>query len=140
MQPVTLWASGAGPGRVGLTVSSVLIGLGEPPVVVGLVDPDSDFALGLTDTLTVAILTPADRLLAEAFAGVAPAPGGPFRLAAFTDTDWGPVPAASGSWLGARVLDRRDLGWSTEVVATIEHVELRDAAPLAHVRGGYLTP
>ena len=39
-----------------------------------------------------------------------------------------------------RVLDRRDLGWSTEVVATIEHVELRDAAPLAHVRGGYLTP
>ena len=39
-----LWTTGAGPGRAGLTVSSVLVAHGEPARVLGLVDPDADLA------------------------------------------------------------------------------------------------
>lgn len=137
--PVTLWLTGAGAGRAGLTVSSVLVALGEPASVVGLVDPDSAFAAALSDRFTVTILTPADRLLADGFAGVAPAPGGPLRLAPLEETAWGPRPLGERSWLGARVADVRPLGWSLQVVAAIEHVVIADAAPAVHLRGRYRT-
>lgn len=134
--PVTVWASGAGASRVGLTVSSVLVALGEPARVLGLVDPDSDFALELGDCFTVTVLDEGDHGLAEAFAGLAPAPGGLFTQRVFTDTAWGPV-LADRSWVGVRVESTRELGWSTEVVGLIEHVELLDGAVLTHLRGRY---
>lgn len=135
--PVTLWMAGTGSGRVGLTVSSLVVGLGEPPVVVGLLDPDSELGQAEPDTLTVTILMPADRRIADAFGGVAPAPGGEFAQAAFVDSAWGPLLADDRSWVGARVTDRRQLGWSVEVVAAIEHVHLVDGDPVAHIRGRY---
>lgn len=137
VSPVTLFATGTGRERAGLTVSSVMVALGEPPLVVGLIDPDSEFALALTDALTVWILTEADRGLADAFGAVAPAPGGPFRLTEVADTAWGPRPAASRSWLGARVVERRPLGWSEQIVAEIEHVQIVDDDPVAHLRARY---
>lgn len=135
--PVTLWLSGEGPSRAGLTVSSVMVGLGESPVVVGLIDPHSELALASPETFTVTILTPGDRILADVFGGVAPAPGGEFAQADFSATDWGPVLRADRSWIGARLTDRRHLGWSDEVIAAIEHVHLSDVEPVAHVRGRY---
>lgn len=135
--PVTIWASGVGVARVGLTVSSMLVALGEPARVVGLVDPDSDFALGLGSTWGVSVLQVGDHGLAEAFAGLAPAPGGLFRLADFEDSAWGPV-LPGRSWVGVRVESTRELGWSLEVVGAIEHVSLKDGTPLAHQRGRYL--
>ncbi|MBB1501532.1 flavin reductase [Propioniciclava sp. MC1683] len=134
--PVTLWASGTGPARVGLTVSSVLVALGEPARMLGLADPDSDLALGLGETFAVTLLAEGDHGLAEAFAGLAPAPGGLFRLAAFDDTAWGPV-LAGRSWVGVRLESTRELGWSTEVVGVLEHVELTEQAPLVHLQGRY---
>ncbi len=41
---VSLWTAGAGRARAGLTVSSLLVLPGEPPRVLGLIDPDSDLA------------------------------------------------------------------------------------------------
>lgn len=135
--PVTLWLAGTGAQRVGLTVSSVMIGLGDQPVVMGLLDPDSELAQSDPETLTVSILTTADRQTADVFGGVAPAPGGAFRQRDFLDTPWGPRLAAERSWVGARVIDKRRLGWSLEVLAALESVQLAEEDPVTHVRGRY---
>ena len=47
---VTLWSAGSGPDRVGLTVSSLVVALGEPSHVIGLLDPDADLTEALRDT------------------------------------------------------------------------------------------
>jgi len=143
---VTLWTTGAGTSRAGLTVSSVLVAPGEPGRVLGLLDPDSDLAEALADTGTavVGLLTWAQRDLADAFAGVAPAPGGVFRLGAWSDSEWGPVLEGVSAWAGVRVAgEPRPVGWSVLVEAEVEHVEILDdpaEEPLVHRRGRYVRP
>lgn len=138
--PVTLWCAGDGTDRAGLTVSSVLVALGTPARLLGLLDPAADVwaALEASGVFTVSVLTPAERALADAFDGHAPAPGGPFAQASFVATAWGPVPVTAGTWAGCRLESVRPLGWSVEVTATIESVTLEDRMPLAHLRGRYL--
>ena len=93
---VSLWTAGSGVERAGLTVSSYLIATGAPGRVVGLVHADSDLLDQLVETGTgiVALLGRRDQRLADAFAGVMPAPGGPFRLTEWEQTPWGPRPKA----------------------------------------------
>ena len=140
--PVTLWASGTGGGRAGLTVSSMLVALGQPSHVIGLLDPDTDLAALLDPgaRFTVSVLGPAQRRVVEVFAGLGPSPGGPFAVAEFADTEWGPRPAASGTWAGVRVADVRPLGWSLEVTGVLERVTLGDDEGLVHLRGRLRTP
>jgi flavin reductase (DIM6/NTAB) family NADH-FMN oxidoreductase RutF len=139
---VSLWTSGEGIERVGLTVSSYLVATGDPGRVVGLLHPDSDLldALEETGTAVVTLLGARDERLADVFAGVMPAPGGAFRLIEWEQTAWGPRPRHSTTWMGVR-LDpgsRRDVAWSVLVEATIEHTEVGDEdAPLVHRRGRY---
>ncbi len=92
----TLWTAGRDSGRAGLTLTSVLVVLGQPARVLGLVDPDSDLAdaVASTGAAVVQLLAWTDRDLAEGFAGTAPAPGGVFAQAEFVDTEWGPRLAA----------------------------------------------
>jgi flavin reductase (DIM6/NTAB) family NADH-FMN oxidoreductase RutF len=143
---VTLWAASDGERPAGLTVSSPLVADGEPGRVVALLDPDSELWEVARRSRTVAVswLTYDDRRLADAFAGVAPAPGGPFKLAHWQDTEWGPVPAGATTWAGCRLVDEepREVGWALLVECVLEHVELGEerAAPLAHRRGRYLRP
>jgi flavin reductase (DIM6/NTAB) family NADH-FMN oxidoreductase RutF len=141
---VTLWATGTGTGRAGLTVSSLMVAGGEPAHVLALVDPDSDLAGALerTGVATVALLQWPQRGLADAFAGVAPAPGGPFTLASWQQTDWGPVPDGCSAWAGIRVAPAPDrVGWSLLVDGVVEHVWLgEDDRPLVHRRGRYVSP
>ena len=132
---VSLWLAGTGGRRAGLTVSSLLVALGEPARVIGLIDPDSDLAHALADTFTVVLLEPGEHGLAETFAGLAPAPGGLFREG-FDDTEWGPV-LPGHTWAGARLESSREVGWSREVVGVLEHVHLGKRAPLVHERGRY---
>ncbi|MBM9461344.1 flavin reductase [Nocardioides sp. zg-536] len=148
---VTLWTAGAGADRAGLTVSSVLVALGEQPALLALLDPDADLTdrLRETGTAVVQLLAWRERDLAEMFAGTAPAPGGPFRQAAFVDTPHGPRLASAGTWAAVRLVGEREVGWSVEVEARIEHVEIAadaadaadagdgGAAPLLHRRGRY---
>jgi len=141
---VTLWTTGTGTERAGLTVSSVMLANGEPAHLLGLVDPDSDLADAVTATGTavVGLLQWEHRDLAEAFAGVAPAPGGTFRLGSWTDTDWGPLLDGVGGWLGVR-FERPgvEVGWSWLLDGTVEHLELGEAdEPLVHPRGRYVRP
>ena len=140
---VTVWTSTHEGRSAGLTVSSMMVADGEPGRVLALLDPDSDLYAVLTGSRTAAVslLTYDDRRLADAFAGVAPAPGGPFKLASWTDTDWGPVLAGVATWAGLRLVDggEREVGWSVLVEAVLEHVGLgdEDAYPMAHRRGRY---
>jgi flavin reductase (DIM6/NTAB) family NADH-FMN oxidoreductase RutF len=149
---VTLWTTGTGAERVGLTVSSVLVAAGEPARVLGLVDPDSDLALAVeeTGTAVVALLSWRHRDLADAFAGVSPAPGGVFRMGTWTQTSWGPVLDGVAAWAGVR-MERsvRAVGWSVLVEGVIEQVEFAqtadgadegDDSPLVHRRGRYVRP
>ena len=142
--PVTVWTS-AGAVRAGWTVSSLMIADGDPPQLLGLLDEDSDLADLLLSTRTVAVslLGWEHRGMADAFAGTAPAPGGPFRMGSWDDTDWGPVLTDGPGWIGARLLPGAPdhAGWGLLIRAAIEHAEVSDAsqAPvLAHLRGRYL--
>jgi len=117
---------------------------GSPPHAVALVDPDSDFAAALASsgTAVVQLLEWAHRDLADAFAGVAPAPGGLFTLGVWTDTQWGPLLEDVSAWAGVRVCEEpRDVGWSLLVDTVIEGVEVgEESHPLVHRRGRYVRP
>jgi 3-hydroxy-9,10-secoandrosta-1,3,5(10)-triene-9,17-dione monooxygenase reductase component len=141
--PVTLWTAGHESRPAGLPVSSVLVAAGEPNRVLGLCDPDSDLydAIQRSGAFAVIVLGWQHRVLADAFAGVSPAPGGPFRLAEWSATEWGPVLAEPVTWAGCRVeSEPRPFGWGHLVTAVIEQVQLADdePAPMAYRRGRYL--
>jgi len=137
--PVSVWTTGTGAGREGLTISSLLVADGEPGRVLGLVDADSDFWDADPSTWVVNVLGSEHRFLADAFAGTAPAPGGRFRLGTWTDSDWGPVLTGTAGWMGVRLADAepRQVGWGLLVEGVIEHVEVGDADAMVHVRGRY---
>lgn len=138
---VTLWTSGSAEDRrAGLTVSSLLVAPGTPPRILALLDPLSDLAdlLGQTGRAAVSILERRHRPLADAFAGLVPAPGGPFRQAGFDDGPWGPVPGVVDSWAGVRLEGTQEVGWSSLVSCVIEELRIgQDAEPLVHYRGDY---
>jgi len=139
---VSLWTTGVGSRRTGLTVSSLMIAAGDPAHVLALVDPDSAFTEMFEDTGTavVQLLEWRHRDLADAFAGVAPAPGGVFRLGSWTDTPWGPLLAGASAWAGVRVTEhQREVGWSLLLDTTVEHCEIgEETEPLVHRRGRYV--
>ena len=137
--PVTLWTAGAGSERVGLTVSSVLVV--EPGVLLGVVGEDTDLADALEESapVVVHVLDWRHRRLADAFAFVAPAPGGPFRLTDWAPTPWGPVLRPAPTWVGCRVRGTRTVGYGLLVEAEVEHTAVEDepADPLVWQRGEY---
>ena len=143
--PVGLWTSSYAGKRSGLTVSSMLVADGDPGVVLGLIDPDSDLwgTLRQAKTAVVSLLGGPHQQLADAFGYVAPAPGGPFRMIEWIDTEWGPAPVGVSTWAGCRLLspDPEEIGWSLQVQLEIAHVELLpdDIPPLIHRRGRYTT-
>ena len=135
--PVTLWTA---PGPRGLTVSSMLVADGDPGRVLGLIDEESELwaAIEASGRFAVAPLGPSDRQLADRFAGLMPAPGGPFATGSFSDTDYGPVPAQAGTWAGCRLESSRQCGWALLVEGVLETISLDAAAePLIHYRGRY---
>jgi flavin reductase (DIM6/NTAB) family NADH-FMN oxidoreductase RutF len=141
---VALLTAGAADGdRAGLTVSSLMVANGEPARVLALVDPDSDLAdvVAQTGRAVVQLLSWPHRDLAEAFAGTAPAPGGPFRMAAFEDTDWGPRLVEATTWTGTRLEAAAEVGWSRLLTLSVERVTVGDDdEPLVHRRGRYERP
>jgi flavin reductase (DIM6/NTAB) family NADH-FMN oxidoreductase RutF len=138
---VTIWTAGEGATRAGLTVTSLMVALGPTPVVLALLDPDGDLLAELRDTGrgVVQLLSWPDRQLAEAFAGTAPAPGGPFRQAEFHATPYGPRLATATTWADVSVTGEREVGWSVEVTAALDEIVIgEDVDPLLHRRGRWL--
>ena len=82
------------------------------------------------------------RDLADAFAGQAPAPGGPFTLGTWTSSPWGPVLEGASAWAGVRFAEPgREVGWSLLLDGVVEQVWLGESeAPLVHRRGRYVRP
>jgi flavin reductase (DIM6/NTAB) family NADH-FMN oxidoreductase RutF len=138
---VSLWTSGAGGDRAGLTVTSFVVAAGEDARALALLDPDADLTERLHETgrAVLHILGRDHRDLAEMFAGTAPAPGGMFRQAEFVDTEWGPRLATASTWAGVRLESQQEVGWSTLVTTVLEHLEIGDDdEPLQHRRGRYV--
>ena len=137
---VTLWTAADDRGGAGLTVTSVMLAAGEPARLLALLDPDSDLAetLGRSGRAVVSLLAWEHRGMADAFAGVAPAPGGAFRMAGFEDTEWGPRLLTDGSWAGVALESTAEVGWSSLVTCVVEQVVIgADEAALVHRRGRY---
>jgi flavin reductase (DIM6/NTAB) family NADH-FMN oxidoreductase RutF len=139
---VSLWTTGSGGDRAGLTVASLLVVPGQPALLIGLLDPDSDLALALTESdearFVVQLLAWRHRDLAEQFAGQMPAPGGPFAQATWVQGEAGPRLTDVTTWAEATVLDTRDSAWSLEVRARIDGLVVGDDdEPLLHRRGRY---
>jgi flavin reductase (DIM6/NTAB) family NADH-FMN oxidoreductase RutF len=123
-------------------VTSLVVAPGEPARVLALVDPDADLAEAVLDTGTavVQLLRWDHRDLADAFAGVAPAPGGAFRMGRWEQTQWGPLLEGVTGWAGVRLASTHaDVGWSTLLDCEVEHVVIGpDDDALAHRRGRYV--
>lgn len=139
--PVTIWTAYSSYGPAGLTVSSVLVVDGDPGRVVGLVDDESDFwdAAEQSRRFAVVQLTADERMLADQFAGIMPAPGGRFRSMEWIETRYGPVPAGDRTWAGCVLDASRPYGWGLLIEGTIETIEFSsgESASLVHVRGRY---
>jgi 3-hydroxy-9,10-secoandrosta-1,3,5(10)-triene-9,17-dione monooxygenase reductase component len=141
--PVTVWlAGGTAPDSppVGLTISSVLLAQGEPPVLAGLVSPSSDLADRLAappGRFVVHLLAAAHRRLAQHFAGDVPAPP---ELLATTPSDHGPLLVAVGDRILCHAVSVKDFGWSLLAEAEVDGVEVADAAKgLAWFHGAFHT-
>lgn len=141
--PVTLWtAIGLDGRRAGLTVSSTLVADGQPARLLGLIDPESELfeAARTAGRFVVAPLDAGQRHLSDLFAGILPAPGGPFRDQDWADGPYGPVLAGQGTWAGCRWESAREIGWGTLVEAVVEHISIGDDTdPLVYFRGRYRT-
>jgi len=139
---VSLWTAGDGTRQAGLTVSSMMVANGEPGRVLGLLDPDAELfdLLRETGRAVVSLLEWGDRDLADAFGGVAPAPGGAFTLGTWVPTTHGPAPESRSRAL-VQLESAEELGWSVLVTAAIEEVVMvEDHDPLEHRRGRYVRP
>jgi 3-hydroxy-9,10-secoandrosta-1,3,5(10)-triene-9,17-dione monooxygenase reductase component len=138
--PVTLWTA---PGPAGLTVSSVLVADGEPGRVIGLLDDESELwaAVSAAGRFTVCPLADGQRLLADRFAGLAPAPGGLFAQDEWRQTEYGPVLAGDRTWAGCEFDTARRYGWGMLVEGTIAQITFGagDEPPLTYHRGRYRT-
>lgn len=142
---VGVWTTGEGRGRAGLTVSSFLLAAGEPPHVLALVDEESELWDARPETVVVNLLGSQHAYLADAFAGLVPAPGGPFTLGTWADETWGPRLDDAVGWLGVRLLDAgpdregpRRVGWGLLVEGVVEYAEVGEGEVLTHVRGRYV--
>lgn len=138
--PVTLWTAGEGARRAGLTMSSVLVVEGEPPGVLGLVGETTDLweAIRREERFVVHVLEEGHRELADRFAGVRPAPGGPFRGLEVEDGPWGPVIRELATRAHCRLEEAREVGFHLLVYGAVERIELHDLRhPLLYHRGRY---
>jgi len=130
--PVTVWLAdaaevpGARPGiePVGLTVSSVLLGQGDPAMLAGLISPATELADALTRPsarFVVHILNAGHRRLAQHFAGDVPAP---VELLATGRTPNGVFLAAVGDRLTCRVTATKPFGWSLLVEGEVDDIQV----------------
>lgn len=110
--------------------------------MLALLDPDSELVdvLRRTRVAVCQLLQWEHRHLADAFAGVVPAPGGVFRLGEWTESPWGPVLTGVSAWAGVRLVEAEPpgVGWSLLVDTVVEYIEVgQESAPLVHRRGRY---
>jgi 3-hydroxy-9,10-secoandrosta-1,3,5(10)-triene-9,17-dione monooxygenase reductase component len=138
--PVTVWTAGSPSGGAGLTVSSVLVAEGQPPRLLGLIDPTSAFweAMREAGAFVVHVLAAGDWALADRFGEVRPPIRGAFDGLETAASRWGPVLGGSRPWAGCRLAGSSQVGYAELVEGAIEQLELHDLEdPLAWLHGSY---
>lgn len=138
--PVTIWTSWLDEEPVGLTVSSILVAEGEPGRVAGLIGDKTDLfdAIAATRSFVVHVVDGGHRRWAETFAGVFPAPGGPFAGLDFSRSDAGPLIDALTTRATCSAAEHSEMGYHRLITATIEDVSPADMTdPLVFFRGRY---
>ena len=138
--PVTLWTSGGPDARTGLTISSIVIADGEPPLVLGLMKDTADLFTSIQETgrFVVHVAERDDRTLADRFAGLRPSPGGLFAGEEVEDTEWGPVLTRLVNRASCRLVGEVAAGYQRLVQGAIERIDLDELeSPLVLFRGRY---
>jgi 3-hydroxy-9,10-secoandrosta-1,3,5(10)-triene-9,17-dione monooxygenase reductase component len=140
--PVTVWTARDAAGTpAGITMSSVLVVEGEPPELLGLVDPLSAFwhAVEETGSFVVQVLASDHVSAAKKFALQIPVD--PFEGESLTLTPWGPVLSQVTTWAGCTLIDSVSAGYALLVRASLDDITLSEvtARPLVHFRGTYFT-
>lgn len=140
--PVTVWtAYDLDGGPAGITVSSMMVAEGEPPSVLGLVGPLSEFweAASQTGRFVVHVLGADAVRTADQFA--LRYPGDPFEGLSVTASEWGPVLASAQTRAACSLAGSLDVGYQLLVRGTPVEMELPEdtGPPLVHYRGRYLT-
>jgi 3-hydroxy-9,10-secoandrosta-1,3,5(10)-triene-9,17-dione monooxygenase reductase component len=138
--PVTVWTAGRTGEEAGLTISSLTVADGEPPVVTGLVGDTTDLFGAVIDTQTfvVHVLRAEDARLAEIFAGLRPNPGGPFAGLRVTNSDWGPLLESHGTRAYCRLREVADSGYQKLLIARVEKIDLDEIDdPAVYFRGRF---
>ncbi|MGH8981110.1 MAG: flavin reductase family protein [Acidimicrobiales bacterium] len=138
--PVTVWTAQLGSGeRTGITVSSVLVAEGEPPDVLGLVDPLSVFfdAAQSSGHFVVHVLSAEQTRLAEKFA--LRFPGDPFDGEEVSSTRFGPALESVRTRASCTFVGSSEVGFSRLLRGRVEEIALdeRAARPLVYYRGDY---
>jgi 3-hydroxy-9,10-secoandrosta-1,3,5(10)-triene-9,17-dione monooxygenase reductase component len=138
--PVTVVTAGSGEMRAGLTVSSLVVADGEPPLVLFLCGKGADLLDAIQDSgrFVVHVLAVGDSAVADRFAGVMPSPGGVFSGLEVEDSAAGPVMPAFDTRAECSLVGLDDAGAYSLVRGRLDHVTLGDTEPLAYFRGGYL--
>jgi 3-hydroxy-9,10-secoandrosta-1,3,5(10)-triene-9,17-dione monooxygenase reductase component len=138
--PVTVWTSG-GPGEpAGLTVSSLLVAEGQPPLVIGLISPTSDLweAIRGTGRFVVHVLGEGNEKLAERFAGMRPSPGGLFVGLRTEVSEWGPMLLDFPNRALCTFQDGDEVGNQLMISGSIDKLAMTDFdEPLVYFRGRY---
>ena len=137
---VTIVTAGDEDDRTGLTVSSLMVAQGEPPLVFALLGPTTDLWMVVEETrrFVVHVLDTAHREEADVFAGVRPAPGGPFLGRDVSMSEYGPVLGTLPTRAYCSLRTGADHGYSVLVTAEIDRIEMADLEePLVYFRGKY---
>jgi flavin reductase (DIM6/NTAB) family NADH-FMN oxidoreductase RutF len=138
--PVSIWTSAAGEARDGWTISSMMVGNGEPAEIIALVNEDADWWELFRETgyATVNVLGQGQGWIADVFARVAPSPGGVFRTGEWSDHARGPRLAGCAAWAEVQLVDPypQYAGWGLLVRAVIESVDLADGVEALEHRAG----
>ena len=138
--PVTIWTSGPPEARTGLTVSSLVVADGEPPLVLGLINDTTSLYDTIVDSgsFVVHVAEEHQQRMSEVFAGLRPSPGGMFTSVGFHDGPYGPVLDDLAVRAFCRLDDVSRAGSHHVISGRIEEASLgQPLAPLVRFRGRY---
>lgn len=138
--PVTIVTSGSGEDRTGVTVSSIVVAEGEPPLVYFLLGSATDvfYAIEETRRFVVHVCDAGHREVADVFAGLRPSPGGLFAGRSVTQTEYGPVLDGIGTRAYCSFRGGDEDSYSVIMSGAIDRIELADVeGPLVYFRGRY---
>jgi 3-hydroxy-9,10-secoandrosta-1,3,5(10)-triene-9,17-dione monooxygenase reductase component len=121
-------------------VSSVLVAEGEPPEVLGLLDPLSELRdlLERQGRFVVHVLDDGDRRLASSFAGRYPAD--PYEGLEVRDTGYGPAIAGARTLISCRLTGVQSVGYHHLVTGAVAGIDIGETgSPLGYYRGRFRT-